>query len=84
MLLCADYDVIVLSEPWLYKEINDNELGLFPNYSIFSFRCDRGSVIGTNIGGGGVLIAVKSHLHCYRIICILLQNINIEQSFVSL
>jgi len=35
MLLCADYDVIVLSEPWLYKEINDNELGLFPNYSFF-------------------------------------------------
>jgi len=64
----VDYDIIVLSETWLYNGIDDNKLGLLPTYSIFC--SDRGSIFaGTNINirGGGVLIAVKSHLRCYRI-----------------
>jgi len=47
------------------------------------FRSDRGSTFGTNINirGGGVLIAVKSHLPCY---CIPLQNNDVEQLFIKL
>lgn len=77
----VDYDIIVLSETWLHNGINDNELGLFPTYSVF--RSDRGSTLGTNINirGGGVVIAVKSHLHCYRIP---LQNNDVEQLFIKL
>lgn len=74
----SDYDFIILSETWLYNGINENELDLIPNYSIFCY--DKGSVIGTDIRGGGVLITVKSHIHCHRI---LLQNNN-EQLFVKL
>jgi len=77
----VDYDIIVLSETWLHNDINDNELGLLPTYSVF--RSDRGSTFGTNINirGGGVLIAVKSHLHCYSIP---LQNNDVEQLFIKL
>lgn len=74
-----DYDIIVLSETWLRQEVNDSELGLLPNYSIF--RCDRCSVIENDIRGGGVLIAIKNHYHCSQIT---IHNNNIEQLFVKL
>jgi len=81
MLLCTDYDVIVSSEPWLHKEINDNELGLFKNHSFFF------TVIGE--------VQLARHRRRWRINCgqksltllsynILLQNNNVEQSFVKL
>lgn len=79
IVLC-DYDVIVLPETWLHNGINDNELGLLPNYSILC--CDRGRLVfGNNARGGGALIAVKSYFH-FNVV--LLQNNNIDQLFVKL
>lgn len=75
----VDYDIIVLSETWLNNEVNDSELGLLSKYTIF--RCDRGSIIGNNIRGGCVLIAIKSHFHRCQLN---LQNNNIEQLFINL
>lgn len=75
----VDYDIIVLSETWLRDEVNDCELGLLPNYSIF--RCDRCNVINNDIRGGGVLIAIKNHFNCSQVT---IYNNNIEQIFVKL
>ncbi|XP_025419025.1 uncharacterized protein LOC112689501 [Sipha flava] len=75
----VDYDIIILTETWLHNEVNDIELGIIPKYTVF--RCDRDSVMGCIIRGGGVLIAIKNHLQCNRIP---LQNNNIEQLFIKL
>jgi len=75
----VDYDIIVLSETWLHDEVNDCELSLLLNYSIF--RCDQCSVINNDIRGGGVLIAIKSHFNCSKITT---YHNNIEQIFVKL
>jgi len=69
----VDFDIIILTETWLHNEVNDIELGLMPKYTVF--RCDRDSVMGSIIRGGGVLIAVNNRLQCNRIP---LQDNNIE------
>lgn len=60
-------------------EVNDCELGLFPNYSVI--RWDRCTVINNDIRGGGVLISVKNHFNCSQIT---INNNNIEKIFVKL
>jgi len=72
------YDIIILTKTWLHNEVNDIELGLIPKYTVF--RCDRDSVMGCIIRGGGVLIAAKNHLQCNRIP---LHNNNIQQLFIK-
>ncbi|KAF0721394.1 Reverse transcriptase domain-containing protein [Aphis craccivora] len=62
--LC-NYDIIIITQTWLFDNVIDAELGLCPLYTIF--RCDRCSTRDVIIRGGGVLIAVKSQLSYRRI-----------------
>lgn len=55
-----DYDVIVLTETWLYDGIRNSELT--EEYTIY--RCDRNSASSNFTRGGGVLIAVRKTLPC--------------------
>lgn len=59
----CDYDVIVLTETWLRSDISDGELTA--DYSLF--RCDRSESTSSFTRGGGVLVAVKSTLHCTEV-----------------
>nr|XP_029713615.1 uncharacterized protein LOC115257802 [Aedes albopictus] len=60
LLTSCDYDVLVFTETWLTKEISSAEIS--PDYTLF--RCDRSELTSEHTRGGGVLIAVKNHLHC--------------------
>lgn len=71
------YDVIVLTETWLYDEIGDSELKLF-NYNIF--RSDRNSLFASR--GGGVLIAVRNDIQSEQISITDSQIPAIDQLFV--
>ena len=53
------YDVIILSETWLDSSFNSSQL--FPDHYIV-FRKDRNDRSSRKTKGGGVLIAVASHL----------------------
>jgi len=56
-----NYDLIILTEIWLSRSVNDSELGLCSHYAVF--RCYRHEIHGPDIRGGGVLIAVKVQFH---------------------
>ena len=58
LLLTYSFDMVALTETWLNNDIDDRELHL-EGYNIF--RRDR-----CNQRGGGVLLAIKSDLHCIR------------------
>ena len=55
-----DYDIFALTETWLTKEITSSE---FFKSSLFNvYRRDRDQTDSSSVCGGGVLIAVKSHI----------------------
>lgn len=54
------FDIIALSETWLSPSISNSELD-FNNYIIY--RCDRSPLTSVYKRGGGVLVAVRSHLN---------------------
>ena len=54
------FDIIALSETWLSPSISNSELN-FNNYIIY--RCDRSPLTSVYKRGGGVLVAVRSHLN---------------------
>ncbi|XP_062703999.1 uncharacterized protein LOC134286403 [Aedes albopictus] len=56
-----DYDVIVLTETWLDDRVFSSQL-FGADYSVF--RTDRSAHNSNKSRGGGVLIAVSSHLNC--------------------
>ncbi|XP_060861783.1 uncharacterized protein LOC132938784 [Metopolophium dirhodum] len=74
-----NYDLIILTETWLSRSVNDSELGLCPHYTVF--RCDRYEIHGPDIRGGGVLIAIKVQYPCHRLI---IQQDLVEQLFVKI
>lgn len=61
--LCS-HDILVLVETGLKVDVKDAELGL-ESFSIYRF--DRNSGTSEKSDGGGVLIAVKSHLACKQL-----------------
>lgn len=58
----SEYDVIVLTETWLDDSILSTQLF---NGSFSVFRTDRSPLNSRKSRGGGVLIAVSSHLCCH-------------------
>ena len=78
-LALSDYDIFTLSETWLSNNVTDAEFGLCANYQVF--RCDRCSIRGTGIRGGGVLIAVKNKFPSRRLH---LNNNSIEQLYIEI
>lgn len=58
LLLSDSFDVVAFTETWLASSVLDHELQLY-GYDIYhkDMSCRR---------GGGVLLAVKSHLTCFR------------------
>lgn len=56
-LLSSDYDVVVLSETWLYEGVFSSE---FVPDSYAVLRCDRDFDAAGRSRGGGVLIAIKN------------------------
>ena len=58
LLLIDSFNIVALTETWLDGNFDDRELHL-EGYNIF--RRDR-----SNQYGGGVLLAIKSDLHCVR------------------
>lgn len=58
-VLSSDYDVIIFTETFLDKFINDSEL-FGNNYLVY--RCDRSPVNSNKLSGGGVLVAIASKL----------------------
>jgi hypothetical protein len=56
ILQVHNYDVFVISESWLWKNILDNEVQI-PGYNML--RVDRPNIKTYNKGGGGVLAYVK-------------------------
>ncbi|XP_055622923.1 uncharacterized protein LOC129766419 [Toxorhynchites rutilus septentrionalis] len=60
LLSSCDYDVLVFTETWLRADIDSAEIS--PNYTFY--RCDRNAISSQYSRGGGVLIAVKTHLNC--------------------
>lgn len=76
--ILGTYDIIVLSETWLFPEIRDSELGL-TGFQIF--RLDRNSSTNAGSRGGGVLVAIRSNLKA----SLITTDINcIEQLFIIL
>ncbi|KAL4083887.1 hypothetical protein QTP88_029203 [Uroleucon formosanum] len=73
-----NYDLIILTEIWLSRSVNDSDLGLCPHYTVF--RCDRYKIHGPDIQGG-VLIAIKVQYPCHRLI---IQEDLVEQLFVKI
>jgi len=58
-LIASAFDIIALSETWLSLSVLNSELN-FNNYIIY--RSDRSSLNSVYKRGGGVLVAVRSHL----------------------
>lgn len=72
------YEIIVLTETWLFADIDDSELGL-SNFQLF--RLDRNQNTSTGSRGGGVLIAVKSNFNA----TLIKTDVNcVEQIFIFL
>lgn len=59
-LSVCDYDIVVLTETWLNKNVLDAELT--DEYVIH--RCDRSASTSQCLRGGGVLIGVKKNIRC--------------------
>ena len=76
--LSEEFSVIVLTETWLYPEVNSSEL--FDNRYVV-YRCDRNMFNSSKMRGGGVLIAVLKTFLSSEI----LLNVNtVEQLFVKI
>lgn len=55
------YDIIMLTETWLDKDLSDAELD-FVGYRIF--RCDRSHYTSHQVKGGGTMIAIRDNFKC--------------------
>lgn len=60
----SEYDIFALTETWLTEAISSSE---YFNSNFNVFRRDRDQTNSTFELGGGVLIAVKSHIACSEI-----------------
>ena len=60
----AEFDCIAVQETWLSDEIYDGEILFNSDYNIF--RRDRNALTSSKSTGGGVMLAIASHLSCTR------------------
>ena len=60
-LLCCSYDLLILSETWLYSDILDGE---FCPESFIAYRRDRDAEALGVARGGGVMICARATLRC--------------------
>lgn len=78
-ILTCPYDIIVLIETWLNKNIQSSEL--FDPKEWIVFRCDKADV-GDNRRDGGVLIAIRAHYMVTRVNVV--NDSHIEQVWTEL
>lgn len=75
-MMLGEYDIVCLSETWLYDGIFDSEL-FDSRYTVH--RCDRNyNERGDTWSGGGVLVALKSNLTVRSSTSIQLGNFSAE------